>query len=150
MKCNRGHNHYNSLELANCNKLGSLPESIMPTVVTPYAQSYKRLSVLIKGITFGYPLKEWNARVAILTGFTRQDSFHLAFSVTTPHRDTGVPVRLECRETWHLDKVQMLSDTVIIRLIRNQFLTLMHHELDESFMFNGERIFDPHNLNSSV
>lgn len=60
---------------------------------------------------------------------------------TVPDRDTGLPMPLYTMS--HLVTPNM-SDIAAAQELRDIMATTLVHELDEQFLLDGERIFDPH------
>lgn len=56
------------------------------------------------------------------------------------HRDTGALIDVETS----VRVATKLQDCDVLRLIKFKVLEVVAHELLEYFLFNGERIFDPH------
>lgn len=103
-------------------------------------------AAFLNRFTLGYPFKAWGGEIRA----TAQGGL-LAVDILfrqAPHRDTGVASGGIAQRSW-LEGAFFLAEPKAAqdRLARWLEVQLKHavmHELDESLLFDGKRVFDPH------
>jgi hypothetical protein len=68
-------------------------------------------------------------------------TYYLQLKCIVNDRETGFPIPLYNGSYFPVD---VTTHDVLMLKIRSAMLALCEHELDEFFIFNGKRIFDPH------
>jgi hypothetical protein len=103
---------------------------------------------ILRSITFGWPLKAWGLWLQVEPRPT--DGMLMAtIHAQVPHRDTGVPnlsfTRIVLQE---LELVCARDDAALaaslVERVRMAVRNWLTHELDESLLVSGRRVFDPH------
>lgn len=92
---------------------------------------------------FGWPLKEWNPRFTVVTA-AHAGIVSVRLRFDTPHRETGVKAPFMAYQCLDYFLVGQLQREGALRWLRKVVLDAVVHELDESIMVGGERVFDPH------
>jgi hypothetical protein len=72
------------------------------------------------------------------------DAMRLQASMDVKCRDTGAPICTYMVETISMEGVAQLSRNAAVRLVHDFLRRLLVHELDECFLVNGVRVYDPH------
>lgn len=97
-------------------------------------------------ITLGFPFKAWGMEVE---AFAHAGGLSVSAMVRSPHRDTGQPpwgpagVRLARSMDAH--EVSLIDAQTLVDWVRRALLqALVLHELDESLLVDGRRVYDPH------
>lgn len=93
----------------------------------------------------GWPFKDWGAT---LKATLAEDAGDINVTVQfplAPHRDTGErkggPL---FRTRLHPSMYLMLEASDVVSFIRGILVDFVLHELDESILVDGKRVFDPH------
>lgn len=94
-------------------------------------------------LTFGYPFLAWGLEVSAIHDHRDPTRVTIAVSMLkTPHRDTGLPIRVYMRET--LPPFYVIDVQRLMHWVYELVLKLLRHELDESLHLDGRRMFNPH------
>ena len=72
--------------------------------------------------------------------------FHLHITMISRNRDTNQSITVEQRSSFppYVEFKSRYEIQRIIEWIKDQILLAIKHELEEHFLFNGKRVFDPH------
>lgn len=103
------------------------------------------LRLLNERIVIGWPFKDWGATLrATLDEYTDDIRVTVKFPFA-PHRDTGDrrggPV---CSTLIPPCQFAIMDDVDMASFIRGRLVEFVLHELDESILVDGKRVFDPH------
>lgn len=99
---------------------------------------------VVKEFQFGWPLKAFDPWL-VLHHEMILPGVQLSFGLRTPERDTGsVGEGVKCLSFYTYGFFEKATVRDWQKIIRQNFVEMLIHELDESIQVNGVRIFDPH------
>lgn len=99
---------------------------------------------LVGRMTLGYPFKAWDMGLRAFYA-EATDSVDVAVFIDAPHRDTGKQgggVHMVFQVPYVFS--ESMDENHLARFIRDRLHDMMAHEMDESILVDGKRIFDPH------
>jgi hypothetical protein len=70
------------------------------------------------------------------------DAWKLVIECKVPDRDNGEQIRVMTQATYPSDYLD--TESTVIDIIHRLLLDCLRHELDETFVYQGRRVFDPH------
>lgn len=101
---------------------------------------------VVSRIKLGWPLSVFDFKLEVRSPtscvFYGPESFELICSAKTPHRDSGVVGPLVSRSIFN--SRAFANEEQFVRWLHLVIQRCWQHEVDEAFLYEGRRVFDPH------
>lgn len=115
------------------------PDSFKLKREKPTGLTWDEFDAALRKVTFGEPFKTFEAR---LVPSEEAGGMAIYVIMKTPDRVTGKLEYLHSRRFCTAKEFKTERDVFLA--VREQMILALTHEVDESLLVDGERIFDPH------
>jgi hypothetical protein len=106
----------------------------------------EELRQLVESITFCGGLKMWGARMTVSRSLDSDIVSVLMVFDRVPHRDTDEPINVYSRVVFDMKDLLPISRAQVLALLRPGILGFVEHEVCESVLVDGNRVWDPHRM----